>query len=353
MKKMLKHILIAFVVLTSKQLKAQDPNFSQFYNNPVYYNPAMTAINNGITFRANARSLWTPIPGKFNTSSVTLEAEAINKLGVGILAMTDVAGEGFLRTSGANMYYSYRPLDTKNMIFQVGFSAGIFSKNIDWSRLTFSDNFDEVFGNVYTSAFIPPNFNSSTYADFGTGFAMRFNHKRKKTNRIIEVATTTIGGAVHHLTKPKDALLGDLERLPMKFVGHATSQLLINRRIYAPAVIYERQNQFQTVTIGSNFTFRPYTIGFWVRNRTFLMSGQSYDSFMASIGTNLPISDDNSLRITYSFDMTISRLRTSSIGSHEVSLVLDFDNRKLFSGLQSRKNSRRKYRCPHDFKGYN
>lgn len=353
MKNVLKHIIFIFVILTYRQLNAQDPNFSQFYNNPVYYNPGMTAINNGFTFRANARSLWTPIPGKFNTSSVTFEAEAINKLGFGLLAMTNVEGEGMLRTSGANMYYSYRPVDTRNMIFQVGFSAGVQSKNVDWSRFTFSDNYDEVFGNVNNSAFIPPNFNSVTYVDFGSGFALRFNRKRKRSGRLIEYSTTTIGGAAHHLTRPKDALIGDLDRLPMKFNFHASTQLLINGKIYSPAFMFERQNEFQTFAIGANITNRPYTAGFWIRNRTFLMTGDRFDSFMVSLGANIPLNSFNTMRVMYSFDMTISRLRSSSIGSHEVSLIFDFDQQKLFGGLQARNKNRRKFKCPTDFRGYN
>ena len=72
---------ILLFLITSIEAFAQDPNFSMFYHNPTYYNPAMTAIGNGFTFRSNYRSLWTPIPSKFNTFSVAFEAEAVNKIG--------------------------------------------------------------------------------------------------------------------------------------------------------------------------------------------------------------------------------------------------------------------------------
>ena len=49
---------------------------------------------------------------------------------------------------------------------------------------------------------------------------------------------------------------------------------------------------------------------------------------------------------------TPERLRTASIGSHEVSLIFDFDNQKLFKNVQTRRSNKRKYRCPTDFKGY-
>lgn len=353
LKSSFKNSLIVFSIFTCLHASyAQDPNFSQFYNNPVYYNPAMTAIGNGFTFRSNYRSLWTPIAGKFDTYSVTFEAEAINKVGIGVMAFSDVAGEGLLRTTAANLYYSYRAVDTRNLIFQVGFSGGIANKYVDWSKFTFSDQLDEVFGKMYNSAFINPNFNAATYADFGSGFAFRFNRKSRKAGTAYKRSTITVGGAVHHLTRPNDALIGDKEKLPMKFNVHGNANILVNKMIYAPGFIFERQNQFQTLTLGMSVINKPFTLGFWVRNRNYLFTGNRYDSFITSLGINVPMNRVSTMRITYSFDVTISRLRTASIGSHEVSLILDFDNQKLFKNVQTRRSNKRKYRCPTDFKGY-
>lgn len=345
--------LMAGMLMAYPSLRAQDPNFSQFYNNPVYYNPGMTAIGNGFTLRANYRNLWTPVPGKFNTYSASFEAEAINKVGLGVLAYSDVAGEGLLRTTGANLYYSYRAVDTRNLVFQIGFSGGIVNKYIDWSKFTFSDQLDEVFGRVYTSGFIQPNFYTATYADFGSGFAFRFNNRSRRSGTAYKRSTITLGGAAHHLSRPNDAFLGDKQKLPMKFTVHGSANILVNKLIYAPAFIFERQNQFQTFTLGASIINKPFSAGFWIRNRTFLMTGNRYDSFIITLGANLPLSRDNTMRVTYGFDMTLSRLRTASVGSHELSLIFDFDNQKLFKGIQTKNRNRRRYKCPTDFRGYN
>lgn len=346
-------IYIALTVISCSSLWAQDPNFSQFYNNPVYYNPGMVAIDNGMKIRANYRNLWTPVPGKFNTAVASVESEVISNVGFGVLAYTDVEGEGKLRVSGANLYYSYRLIDQKNLAFQVGVSGGIVNKTVDWNRFTFSDNYDEVYGNIYTSAFIAPEFNNSTFADFGTGFALRFNQKRKKSNNTIRMFTLTIGGAAHHITKPKDALLGDQARLPIKLNFHTTANLLIGNTIFSPGFMFERQADFQTFTIGGSATIKPFITGFWFRNQSFSMMGKNYDSFIASFGVNIPTTKANTFRITYSFDMTLSKLRSASIGSHEVTLTLDFEHIKLFQNIQSKNRSKRRYRCPPDFKGFN
>jgi type IX secretion system PorP/SprF family membrane protein len=353
MKKILTYsFLISIFLGLSDSILAQDPNFSMFYNNPTYYNPGMVAIGNGLTLRANTRSLWTPIPSKFNTSSVSVEAEAINKVGVGFQAYTDVAGEGFLRTSGANFQYMYRPIESKNFLLQIGFSAGLVNKYIDWNKLVFSDQLDEVHGVVQPSAFQNPQTRTVTYGDFASGFAIKFNAPHKKSRQVFRKVMGTLGGGFHHLTSPKDAFLGDNERLPIKFVGHTNWNILINKVIYAPAAIYERQNKFETFTIGMNVINKPFFAGFWIRNQNYLFSGDNFDSFIATIGVQLNPKNTATYRIAYSFDMTLSRLKTNSIGSHEVSLVIDLDNRVLFQRIKNTKKMREKYKCPEDFKGF-
>jgi type IX secretion system PorP/SprF family membrane protein len=332
--------------------KSQDPNFSQFYNNPVYYNPAMTAIGNGYTFRANARNLWGPIPGRFNTVTAAFEGELLNKVGVGVLGYSDVAGEGLLRTTGGYMSYSYRPVETKNFLMQFGLSAGLLNKSIDWSRLTFSDQFHEVHGQVNPTQFIAPNLNSVLYPDFSTGMAVRFNSRKDKSHTVFKRMIATAGFSFHHLNQPKDAFINDTRYLPLKFVTHGNFGFLFAQYILSPGFIFERQNEFQTFTIGTSFVNKPVSLGVWFRNRSYTLSGKSFDSFIFTFGTHLPLSKERTLRITYGIDLTISRLRTSSFGSHELSLVYDLDDRYLLRGIQNKKRKKRSYQCPDDFMGW-
>lgn len=330
---------------------AQDPNFSQFYNNPVYYNPAMTAIGKGYTFRANARNLWSPIPGRFNTFSGAFEGEVLNKLGIGVLGFSDVAGEGLLRTTGGYLSYSYRPVETKNFMMQFGITGGLINKSIDWSRLTFSDQYNEIAGNIAPSQFVAPNYNTVLYPDFGSGMAIRFNQTSKKKGAYKKMIATA-GFSFQHLNQPKDAFLLETQYLPLKFVLHGNTAILLGDNILSPAFIFERQREFQTFTLGASLVKKPIVVGVWFRNRTYLMSVKSYDSFIFSVGTNQSFSKERNLRITYSIDFTISRLRTSSFGSHELSLIYDLDNRYLLKNHQRKKSRNRMYKCPDDFMGY-
>ena len=330
---------------------AQDSNSSQFFNNPIYYNPAMTAINNGVTVRSNARSLWGPIPGRFNTFGASIEAQTVFKMGLGGNVYTDVAGEALLRTTGGYFTYSYRPIDTKNLSIQAGLGGGFVSKSIDWTKLTFSDQLDETLGNVRPSKFSAPGYTRVSYADFNTGIVARFNGSRLRSGQTLKQWSATLGVAAHHLSEPKDGLLGEKGTLPMRYVAHAYINLLINQVILSPGFVFEQQNQFQTTTIGFNTTNRPFTFGIWFRNRNAQLAYNRYDSFIFNFGFNLP-SQKLSARVMYGFDMTVSRLKTSSYGSHEISIVFDFDKKVLFKGSVSKKASNRTFQCPKDFKGY-
>lgn len=343
----LQYLLLTLMFVTSAT--AQDANFSQFYNNPLYYNPATAGIGKGYTFRAHARNLWGPIPGRFNTFTASFEGEVVSKLGFGVLGFSDVAGEGLLRTNGGYLTYSYRPVETKNFMMQFGATGGILNKNIDWSRLTFSDQYDEVFGKVGASQFIAPNQNV-IYPDFGTGVAVKFNSRNKRSG-FYKQLVSTMGLAVHHLNQPKDAFFKD-QYLPMKFVGHAHFSILLGSNILAPGIIFESQNQFQTVTLGASIVNKPIAVGVWFRNRTPAFSTKSYDSFIFTVGTHLPLRNERNLRITYGVDFTISRLRTSSFGSHELSLVYDLDNRYILKNYHAKKRKKKAYQCPDDFHGY-
>ena len=261
---------------------AQDPNFSLFYNNPTYYNPAMTAINKGLTFRANIRNQWCPIPGRFNTFNVSFDGEISNSLAMGVNVLSDVAGEGLLRTTGGILSYSYCPIQNENHIIQFGMSSGFMNKYVDWTRLAFSDQYDEVLGKIYNSNFIPPDNNNYTYVDLGSGFAYQFFYDRKTTG-FFKKMLFNLGASMNHLNRPKDAYFSGNDYIPIKTVLHSKNQLHLGNYLYTIAGIYETQNKFQTMTLGFSFQLKDYlNFGFWNRTGK-TMNGQRFESYISSL----------------------------------------------------------------------
>ncbi len=348
----MKHILTYLLVFGASIAWGQDPNFSQFFNNPIYYNPAMTAINSGTCLRFNGRNQWGPIPGKFNTTSVSVDAQTAYKMGLGLYAISDNEGTASLRTNAGYFTYSYRAVDSKNLIIQAGVSAGLVNKSIDFSKLVFSDQLDETQGSVYSTGFVAPNRNHVYYADINTGLVVRFNGRKKRRIGAFKQFSGTIGSSVSHLSRPKDALLTGEQFMPMKFIGHTQFSLMFNKVIFQPSAVYERQSDFQTFSLGMNFVHRPYSFGVWFRNQSYTLSKNKYDSFILSLGLN-PKREQNGVgwRLVYSYDVTISRLRSSSFGTHEISLAFDFDH-IMFAEKARRRDAMRLYQCPPGFGGY-
>ena len=234
-------------------------------------------------------------------------------------------------------------------MLQVGLNAGIVNKSIDWSKLRFSDNYHELYGEVGTSQFIAPNYRNTNFVDFGTGIIARFNHTAKRTSAYKKMMYM-FGFSVMHLTKPKDGLiLGGV--LPMKFVGTFQVAILLNDLVVNPTIIYETQNKFQTATIGLLLMKNSLLFGAWYRNEGVYYRVNHFDSFILAFGVNLKIKDESKLKIMYSADFTISQLRSSSFASHEISVIYNLDDRYMFQSYRAKRSRSKYFRCPKEFSG--
>src|SRR5687767_3318205 len=100
MKKILSTLTVCVVMTMASN--AQDPNFSQFFSSPLTLNPALTGKFDG-TFRiaGNYRNQWPTINEAFVTKTASIDfgilknrLADIDQLGVGILGVTDRAGDG-------------------------------------------------------------------------------------------------------------------------------------------------------------------------------------------------------------------------------------------------------------------
>src|SRR4051812_14474115 len=83
-------------------LKAQDPNFSQFFASPLTLNPALTGKFDGnLRVAGNYRNQWPTINNAFTTYTASVDAGILksavpefDQFGVGVLAFSDKSGNG-------------------------------------------------------------------------------------------------------------------------------------------------------------------------------------------------------------------------------------------------------------------
>jgi type IX secretion system PorP/SprF family membrane protein len=337
-------ILLLALIAGFGQLKAQDPIFSQFYNNPIYYNPGYIGLNAGIRSRFNYRNQWTGLPESFKTYSFSMdmaERAIPGSGGIGLLVSSDRAGTGLIKTDQVGIGTAARIPLYENMVAQVGFMVSYVQKTVNWGDLVFTDELDARYGRIKPTDFQFPASNRASYPDFTIGGVYRFAETGASNSNI----QGTIGAAYHHVFQPNESFLGLESKLPGKLVlngdlvieieqGRASSYRSYRSNgsfKFNPGFSYEKQAEFSTFSLGVNVLKSSIYFGAWLRN-------QSFDFFKAqdaifTVGVNAPWSKDSRMKIMYSYDYVIStNMNTAGHSSHEISLVFEFDNFSLFSG---------------------
>lgn len=289
-------------------VSAQDPEFTQFYANPIYLNPAFAGTNICPRVNLNWRNQWPGVSGTFITYSASFDqhSEAIHG-GLGLLVTTDQAANS-LQTTRVSGMYSYQLKISRKFSIRMGMEATFFQKTLDWSKLTFGDMIDPRRGFVLQTG-DQPRGGSTAGLDFSAGF-LGFSE------------SFYFGFAAHHLTQPNESLIKEQSKLPMKLTAHAgamiplagaASQYQTEDAMISPNIIYRRQADFQQLNMGLYVKKGPLVGGVWYRNR---------DAFIVLLG----IQSDN-LKIGYSYDVTISKLANATAGSHELSFQINFNCR--------------------------
>jgi type IX secretion system PorP/SprF family membrane protein len=300
---MLKRIVfpvLLFFLIHSGNLCAQDPIFSQFYANPLYLNPAFAGTMRCPRINLNYRHQWPAIQGTYVTYSASADRhfDAIHG-GLGLIATSDNAGAGVLRTMNIGGIYSYQLDITRTFSMKFGFQATYFQKTIDWSKLNFGDMIDERRGFVYSTKEVQ-KLERKSGVDFSAGI---LGYSKKYF----------FGAALHHITQPDEGLLGT-SKLPMKVTVHAGAVVPMgdkgNETFISPNVLYQKQQDFQQLNMGLYITKWPFVGGLWYRTG---------DAFIALVGIQ-----QHSFKIGYSYDVTISKLSNASAGSHEISFCQQF-----------------------------
>ncbi|MBU0487412.1 MAG: type IX secretion system membrane protein PorP/SprF [Bacteroidetes bacterium] len=305
-------ISTAVLLLSTLNLKAQDPGFTQFYSNPLYLNPAFAGSIICPRLVMNYRNQWPAITGTYVTYSASYDQhfDALSG-GLGILFYNDQAGEGTLNTTSASLLYSYRLQPSRNLTIKAGIQGTFQQRRIDWDKLTFPDMIDPRSGFTYlTSEQAPPKL-SRTYADFSLGF-LGF------TDNFVT------GFGVHHLTQPQEGFYRTQGRLPMKITAHIGGIIPLEGGLgkkrsddtptLAPNLLYMHQQNFNHLAYGFFFKKKPFNVGLMYR-----MNIGSPDAIMVLAGFQ-----ETHFKIGYSYDFTVSKLSSSTGGAHEISFIIEF-----------------------------
>lgn len=281
---------------------AQDPQFTQFYSNPLYLNPAFAGTARCPRIIMNYRNEWPGLSGKYVTYSASYD-QHVDMVGggLGLMVMSDRAGGGTLNTTNVSAIYSYQLNVNRELSIKAGAEVMYHQKSLDWSKLTFGDMIDKRRGFIYTTN-ENPGLNSVSTMDFSAGI-LAYSKKY------------FVGFAAHHLTEPNESLLQNDSKLPMKFTGHAGAVIPLGDKSseasISPNVIFQKQQDFEQLNLGLYVRKEALVGGIWYRNK---------DAFILMLGIQSGL-----IKIGYSYDVTISKLSQATYGSHEISFALQFD----------------------------
>lgn len=321
-------LFIALFIFISGQALAQDPEFTQFYANPLYLNPAFAGTKRCPRLNMNYRNQWPALTGTFVTYSASFDThvDAING-GLGLLILNDKAGEGTINTTDISGMYSYQLNLSREFSIRAGFQATYKQKKVDWDKLTFGDQIDPRYGFIYPTTETRPE-TTKGFVDLSAG--------------LLAYSTRFFGGiAVNHLTEPEESFIRPVEgsRLPMKYTAHFGALIPIGggrdeETYISPNVLYQLQRDFEQLNLGVYVAKAPLVGGLWYRG---YFKGDKFingDSFIALIGIQQGI-----FKLGYSYDVTVSKLAGASAGSHEISMGLQFQ-------CHPRKKRFRPVKCP-------
>ncbi|MEQ8471177.1 MAG: type IX secretion system membrane protein PorP/SprF [Marinoscillum sp.] len=332
-----------FAFFNQNNAEAQDPQFSQYYAAPLYLNPGLVGINQKGRAGVNYRNQWPTIDANYVTYSFYVDYFFEDQYSaLGLIVNNDQEGIAGLNSTNIGLQYAYQLNLNYDWTFRPGVEASYYWRDINFSKLTFGDQFDNS-GQVR-------DFPGET---FDTGFNAQFFDLA--FGGILFSKNLWFGAAMHHILEPNQALAGGDAPLSRKFSIHGGYKILFTslspkarprpdglERSMTPSVNYKQQGSFKQLDLGVYFTLEPVLLGVWYRGLPIdaFKSTKNSEAIISMIGFNA-----GDLTVGYSFDYTISDLGIGSGGAHEISLTY------VFSLADPRKPSRevRELRCPVPF----
>lgn len=345
MKKIIVSLSILCCALTTNKTYAQDIHFSQFYENAILRNPALTGIFSG-DYKAgvNYRQQWSSISVPFSTvmasaeSRILVNREVGDYLSFGVTATYDKAGT--INFNSMQVYpavnFNKAIEDGHNSYISVGFAGGYIQRSIDLSKATFSTQYT---GGTYDpSNASMENINNTVIQNYDLSAGLSFNSAAGSNNQV----NYYIGAAGYHVTKPKHAFdkQETLIRLNTKYTANAGFKWNINAQYGLTAHMnYLNQSPYKETILGALLSWRntsqyeaakPFTLymGAFVRLK---------DAIIPTVKLEY-----QSYAITLSYDVNTSKLRPASegMGGFEISLF----TRGVFNKTEAPGSQTR---CPH------
>ncbi len=327
-----------FCLLCTLSVRAQDALFSQFFAVPMTLNPALSGTYDG-KYRISGvyRDQWRSVVEEpFKTYALGLDlrfdsdSRRISKdfFAAGIYFQSDKAG--ILEYSLNQMYLVgafHKSLNRSGTQYLGGgVQLGMNQRNINYSRITFQDQFNGIDGyDQATQELFPEN----NFAHFDLSAGINYILAPKKS------AALYMGLSAHHLLGPENSLFtrdprpevsthGVPYRLPVRLSGHIASNIPVNEFLHIqPRAMLSTQGSTFATNLG--VTFKLYFLNLDMQNvylGAFVRMAKGQSNWSSDVmGALIGYGYDN-LLIGMSYDFSLNSISSygRSRGSFELSI---------------------------------
>lgn len=337
-------IICSVMVLPQRQVcNAQDIHFSQFYENAMLRNPALTGIFSGdYKTGVNFRNQWSSLAVPFVTvlasaeTRLSVSRETGDHISFGFTATYDKAGS--INFTSLQLYpainYNKALEDRRMSYLSVGFAGGYIQRSVDMSRMTFSNQWVNGAYDPQHASGEHMTFQKMEHFDLSAGVS--FNSSAGPDNRV----NYYIGAAAYHLARPKQSFDPNQSfvRLGTRWTGNLGVQSYVNDH-FGITIHANYQNQYPyTEWIGGALlSWRQYDVS---EEAQFTIYAGAFLRYKDALIPTIKIDYDN-YSLTVSYDVTTSSLRPAAgaAGGYEISLFA--------RGLYNRgADPMRQFRCP-------
>lgn len=337
--------LFVLALLSTTNLGAQAPSFSQFYAHPPSLNPAYVSASPGVKLSTGYRRQWGQIQGGLQTAFAAASVRTCAlPLGFGVYA-SDV-GESYFnyRQQEAGFQFGGFFGSAERWSLHGALQAGVGQLRVDYDKLLFSGQLDPVFGVQGNSQpFLQQD--GSRVQSFDLGAGAVFRSRAKIGGREWPLS---IGAVVHQFGGSRNVSFERLQYTrPRRITAHGAVTIPVSGNFLNKTVLYlnllgrfEWESSLQRSTIGLISQYDAAHFGLLYQYNHYPVAFGNTHALTLCIGTDFSLGNAQ-CTLQYGFDGALSGLdQTASGGAHELMATFQFDKACVFKGLNSRKRGR-------------
>jgi len=315
MKKIFTNLTVAFAAFSSVLFAQQDPQFTQFMHSKLIYNPGYAGTSNAICANLLYRQQWVSFPDAPKTGlfGFNMPLEVLGGMGVGFYFANDQLG--FMASNSARLQAAKHFVFGNGGILSAGLDVGIFQQRINGTFIAPQTLNDPAIpsnpGTFGTNGATGAPALNKLVPDFGAGLYFTIPSKMYVGVSTSHIASQELKGAVvpSGTASVGYRLTFDVAR-HYYIIGGYHFSFAGGDHIVTPNI--KIKTDAATTQVDFNLTYMLQH-QFWI--------GATY-RLQDAVAPMLGVQDVlvKGLKIGYSYDVTLSKIKGYSSGTHEIML---------------------------------